>query len=347
MESAPLHVTMVKKRLASGEPCRKCVQAEELLRSRGGWDRIDQVVWAVENEPESEGMRLARRYGMDAAPFFVVEEGGAQVAYSSVLKFLKEGLSAVPARPLRIDPADIAGLNQELAQRPALEVVRWALSRFGGDCAIAFSGAEDVVLIDMAAKTGCSFSVFSLDTGRLHPETYRFIERVRGHYGIEIELLSPDPAELQPFVRRKGLFSFYEDGHQQCCGIRKVAPLRRALVGYEAWMTGQRRDQSPATRAQVPVIALDPGFSGRSGSLVKFNPLATLSSADAWAYIRAHDVPYNPLHERGFLSIGCEPCTRPVHPGQHEREGRWWWEQNVDKECGLHSTPPPAVAVKS
>jgi phosphoadenosine phosphosulfate reductase len=338
VESAPLHVTMVKKRLASGEPCRKCVQAEELLRARGGWEHIDQVVWAVENEPESEGMRLARRYGIDAAPFFVVDEGdGAQVAYSSVLQFLKERLRSAPGRPARIEPMDIEGLNHELEQRPPLEIVRWGLTRFGSDCAIAFSGAEDVVLIDLAVKSGCRFSVFSLDTGRLHPETYRFIERVRGHYGLEIELLVPDAAQLQPFVRRKGLFSFYEDGHQECCNIRKVAPLRRALAGYRAWMTGQRRDQNPTTRGQVHVIELDPAFSGRGGPLVKFNPLAALSSADTWAYIRAHEVPFNPLHERGFLSIGCEPCTRPVHPGQHEREGRWWWEDPASKECGLHA----------
>jgi phosphoadenosine phosphosulfate reductase len=348
VETTALHVTMVKKRLASGEPCRKCVQAEELLRARGGWERIDQVVWAVENEPDSEGMRLARRHGIDAAPFFVVDEGeGAQVAYSSVLQFLKERFPSAALHSPRIAPADIVGLNLELADRPPLEIVRWALTRFGSECAIAFSGAEDVVLVDLAVKTGCQFSLFSLDTGRLHPETYRFIERVRGHYGVEIELLAPDAAELQPFVRRKGLFSFYEDGHQECCGIRKVAPLRRALAGYRAWMTGQRRDQNPATRSQVAAVELDAAFSGLGGPLVKFNPLAALSSADVWAYIRAHDVPFNPLHERGFLSIGCEPCTRPVHPGQHEREGRWWWEDKGERECGLHSTPPPPPTINS
>jgi phosphoadenosine phosphosulfate reductase len=340
--SAALHVTMVKKRLASGEPCRKCLQAEQILRARGAWERIDQIVWAVENEPDSEGMRLARRHNIDAAPFFVVDEGnGAEIAYGSVLKLLQERFAATPARSAHIDAGDIAALEQELAARPPAEIVRWALSRFGRDCGLAFSGAEDVVLVDMAVKSGHAVSLFCLDTGRLHPETYRFIERVRSHYGVEIELLAPQTNALQVFVRKKGLFSFYEDGHQECCGVRKVEPLRRALGGYRAWMSGQRRDQNPATRAHVPVLQVDGSFTGRDGALVKFNPLANWSSAQTWAYIREHEVPYNPLHERGFMSIGCEPCTRATHPGQHEREGRWWWEDSTQKECGLHSVPPP------
>jgi phosphoadenosine phosphosulfate reductase len=333
---------MVKKRLASGETCRKCLQAEEMLRARGAWSHIDQVVWAIENEPDSAGMRLARRYNIDAAPFFVVDEGnGAEVAYGSVLKLLQERFAPTPARNGQIEAGDIPALEQELAMRPPAEIVRWALSRFGRDCGLAFSGAEDVVLMAMALESGHPFSVFCLDTGRLHPETYRFIERVRSHYGVEIELLAPDTAALQVFVRKKGLFSFYEDGHQECCGVRKVEPLRRALGGYRAWMTGQRRDQSPSTRAHVPVLQVDGAFAGRDGALVKFNPLANWSSAQTWAYIREHDIPYNPLHERGFMSIGCEPCTRATHPGQHEREGRWWWEDSTKKECGLHSAPPP------
>ena len=338
---------MVKKRLANGDPCGKCVQAEQLLRARGAWGRIDAVVWAIENEPDSEGMRLAQRHGIEAAPFFLVDDGGGhEIAYGSVLQLLRERLAApsapAPAAPsLRIDPADVAGLNAELLARPPSEIVRWALSRFGKQCALAFSGAEDVALIDMAMKSGEAFSVFSLDTGRLHPETYRFIDRVRTHYAIEIEIVSPEAAPLQAFVRKKGLFSFYEDGHQQCCGVRKVEPLRRTLLRYAAWMTGQRRDQSP-TRAEVPVLQIDPGFSGRDdGALTKLNPLAAFSSAETWAYLRANHVPYNELHERGFASIGCEPCTRPTTPEQHEREGRWWWEEATRRECGLHNSVVP------
>lgn len=203
--------------------------------------------------------------------------------------------------------------------------------------AIAFSGAEDVVLIDMAKKSGVAFEVFCLDTGRLHPETYRYIERVRTHYDMDIELLSPAADELEPFVRTKGLFSFFQDGHQECCGIRKVAPLRRKLQQLDVWITGQRRDQSPGTRADVSVLELDRIFTGRSGGLLKCNPLWSTSSGAVWQYIRSEGLPYNELHSRGYQSIGCEPCTRPVLPGQHEREGRWWWEEQTKKECGLHS----------
>ena len=351
-----MRVTMVKKRLASGEPCRKCDDAERVLRARGAWNRIDQVIWAIENDPDSEGMRLARDHNVDTAPFFLVDEGGGPVAYRSVLELLRKpqlqaGNGSIGATRPALQPPDIAGLERELDVRPPQEIVRWAAERFGRQCAIAFSGAEDVVLIDMAVKSGHEVSIFCLDTGRLHPETYRFIERVRTHYGLEIELVSPEPAPLQAFVRTKGLFSFYEDGHQECCAVRKVEPLRRTLRGYRAWMTGQRRDQSP-TRTTVPVVQLDPTFAsapaarggadqGSGEGLVKLNPLAAWSSAQTWAYIRAHDVPYNALHERGFVSIGCEPCRRPIHPGQHEREGRWWWEAATQRECGLHSVPPP------
>jgi len=283
-------------------------------------------------------MQLARSYGMEHAPFFVVDEGdGRKVAYSSVLRLMQERLR--PQRAPEPGPLPIAHVEhaaRELEGRPPMEIVRFMLERYGRDCAIAFSGAEDVVLIDMAARTGLPFSVFCLDTGRLHAETYRYLERVRQHYGIEIELFAPDPAALQPFVRKKGLFSFYEDGHKECCGIRKVEPLRRALSTRRAWITGQRRDQSP-TRAHVPTLHVDDAFAGKQSVLLKCNPLAGVSSADTWAYIRKNEVPYNTLHDRGFVSIGCEPCTRPVNPGQHEREGRWWWEEETMKECGLHA----------
>lgn len=216
-------------------------------------------------------------------------------------------------------------------------LVRFALTTFPG-MAISFSGAEDVVLVDLAAKSKLPFRVFTLDTGRLHPETYRFLDTVRQHYGIPVETMYPDAAAVQRLVTDKGLFSFYQDDHKECCGIRKVEPLRRMLATTTAWMTGQRRDQSPGTRNSVPQIQLDASFSGSDGQpLVKFNPLANWSSQEVWDYIRALGVPYNPLHEKGYISIGCEPCTRPVLPGQHEREGRWWWEEATHKECGLHA----------
>jgi phosphoadenosine phosphosulfate reductase len=205
--------------------------------------------------------------------------------------------------------------------------------------ALSFSGAEDVVLVDMVSRIEGAWqkvSVFSLDTGRLHPETYRYLERVREHYAIAIELLMPDPQAVADLVRRKGLFSFYRDGHGECCAVRKIAPLAGHLERHDAWITGQRRDQA-VTRAAVPQVQEDRAFAGIDGRLTKYNPLAEWSGRDVWAYIRAHGVPFNPLHERGFVSIGCQPCTRPVGPHEHERAGRWWWEEETMKECGLHA----------
>jgi phosphoadenosine phosphosulfate reductase len=231
--------------------------------------------------------------------------------------------------------SDLHTLDAELHKKSPQKILERALSLYD-NIAISFSGAEDVVLIDMAHKINPNVKVFSLDTGRLHGETYQFIDRVRKHYGIAIEVMYPDAAALEALVKEKGLFSFYEDGHKECCGIRKVAPLRRKLGSLDAWITGQRKDQSP-TRADVPVVQADSAFSTPDRELAKFNPLANWSSTDVWMYIRSYEVPYNPLHERGFVSIGCEPCTRATLPQQHEREGRWWWEETSKKECGLHA----------
>lgn len=231
---------------------------------------------------------------------------------------------------------DILSLAQTYNQKSPPEILQLALNQFD-NIALSFSGAEDVVLIDMAAKITNKVSVFSIDTGRLHPETYQFIDRVRQHYGIDIDVLFPDAAEVQELVAQKGLFSFYQDGHKECCGIRKVRPLRRKLSTLDAWITGQRKDQSPDTRATIPVIQVDTAFSTANHSLVKFNPLSSWSSAKVWQYIRENNVPYNKLHEKGYISIGCEPCTKAILPNQHERKGRWWWENPGQKECGFHS----------
>lgn len=231
---------------------------------------------------------------------------------------------------------DTVNLEAALAHQSPQDILAYALAEFDR-IAISFSGAEDVVLVDMAIKIRSDIQVFSLDTGRLHPETYRFIEAVREHYGISIELMAPDTEAVQKLVREKGLFSFYKDDHKECCGVRKIQPLRRKLLQLDAWITGQRRDQSPNTRAEIPVIQSDQGFARPGATLTKFNPLANWTSAQVWDYIRSNGVPYNELHDRGFVSIGCEPCTRPIGPGQHEREGRWWWEEATKKECGLHA----------
>lgn len=230
---------------------------------------------------------------------------------------------------------DLSNAQTELLGKNPRTILKAALHNFD-NIAISFSGAEDVVLIDMALQIRKDIQVFSLDTGRLHPETYRFIEKVRQHYQIEIDVLTPNREQLDAFVKQKGLFSFYEDGHSECCGIRKVEPLRRKLASLDAWITGQRKDQSLDTRSDIPEVQLDSAFSGPGKSLIKFNPLLNWSSAQVWDYIEAYQVPYNDLHQHGYISIGCEPCTRPVLPNQHERAGRWWWEDGAKKECGLH-----------
>jgi phosphoadenosine phosphosulfate reductase len=359
---------MVKKLLQSGQPCAKCARAEEMLRARGVWDQIDEVVWVKEGDAESPGALLARKYGVELAPFFVVERAGEpDEVVQSTLRLIKDLSSpppdllgpevfppvAEPSRPLETTApptapaptlAEISEAGRALRDKPPQEILRWGLSRYGAACALAFRGAEDVVLIDMAARSGLPYSVFCLDTGRLHEETYRFIDRVRAFYGIDIQIMFPEPLAVESLVRQKGLFSFKEDGHGECCGIRKVQPLQRALRQFRAWATGQRRDQSPATRGEVRVVEVDSSFTGNTAdntageaaSLIKLNPLTFWTSKQVWEYIRAEGVPYSELHDHGFVSIGCQPCTRPLRPGEHERAARWWWEEATQRECGLH-----------
>ncbi|KAL2339198.1 hypothetical protein Fmac_013644 [Flemingia macrophylla] len=248
--------------------------------------------------------------------------------------------AAAPLLASETKEEDFHQIATHLENASPLEIMDTALAKFGNHVAIAFSGAEDVALIEYARLTRRPFRVFSLDTGRLNPETYQLFDAVEKHYGINIEYMFPDAVEVQALVRSKGLFSFYEDGHQECCRARKVRPLRRALKGLRAWITGQRKDQSPGTRSQIPVVEVDPVFEGMEGgigSLVKWNPVANVTGNDIWNFLRTMNVPVNSLHSKGYVSIGCEPCTRPVLPGQHEREGRWWWEDAKAKECGLHS----------
>ncbi len=226
-------------------------------------------------------------------------------------------------------------VNKKLENKNPQDVLNYAFENFS-NIAISFSGAEDVALVDMSVRINPNVSIFTLDTGRLHAETYRFIELVRNHYGVNIDVLFPDAIQLKKLVSEKGFFSFYEDGHKECCSIRKVEPLKKKLSTLDAWITGQRRDQSPNTRMHVPLLQKDHQFSSEGNDLLKFNPLAAWSSGELWEYIRSENVPYNPLHDRGFISLGCEPCTKAVGPNQHEREGRWWWEKAEKKECGLH-----------
>ncbi len=197
-------------------------------------------------------------------------------------------------------------------------------------------GAEDMVLLDLIARDGLAIDVFTLDTGRLPRETHALLAEARRRYGIDIEVYTPRPESVAAYAEQYGADGFYDsvEARHACCAVRKVEPLGRALAGRKAWVTGLRRDQSE-TRAAVPEIAFD-----AVRGLWKASPLADWTDADVWAYVRAHDVPYNALHDRGYPSIGCEPCTRAVKPGEHPRAGRWWWEQEgARKECGLHEVP--------
>ncbi len=236
--------------------------------------------------------------------------------------------------------AEQDAVSERFAKAPAAQLLAWVEERFGARAAIASSfGVEDIVLIDLAAKHAPSLRVFTLDTGRLHPETYELMEVVRLRYGLALETFSPDRVRVEALETTEGYFSFREsvEKRKACCGIRKVEPLGRALAGREAWVTGLRREQS-VTRSEVEPIELDPVHGG----LAKVNPLAAWTAGEVWAYVREHDLPYNALHDRGFPSIGCAPCTRAIKPFEDLRAGRWWWESPEHKECGLHgpSVPP-------
>jgi len=193
-------------------------------------------------------------------------------------------------------------------------------------------GAEDMVLMDMIAKFAPEIGIFTLDTGRLPKETYDLMQQAKKHYQLEVDVYYPDALSLQQFVTHNGPNAFYDsvDLRKQCCGIRKVAPLNRALTGKKAWLTGMRRSQS-VTRNELPVSEWDADHE-----LQKFSPLTDWSNGEVWKYIRAFDVPFNELHNQGYASIGCAPCTRAITPGEDIRAGRWWWENPETKECGLH-----------
>lgn len=193
-------------------------------------------------------------------------------------------------------------------------------------------GAEDMVLLDLICKHAPGIEVFTLDTGRLPKETYELMQAVKTHYNKEVQVFYPDTAEIEAFVTSNGPNAFYDsvEMRKQCCGIRKVQPLNRALTGKKAWLTGMRRSQS-VTRAELPVSEWD-----EDHGLQKFSPLTDWSNGNVWAYIRAFEVPYNKLHDEGYASIGCAPCTRAITAGEDIRAGRWWWENPETKECGLH-----------
>jgi len=193
-------------------------------------------------------------------------------------------------------------------------------------------GPEDMVLTDLILKQRMPIQIFSLDTGRLNEQTLRMLARVKEQYGIAIQVYFPESEDVESLVMAQGINGFYEsvEARKACCRVRKVLPLKRALTGRRAWITGLRREQSP-TRSDLAIEAWD-----EDHQLAKWSPLADWTEAEVWAYIKAHKVPYNALHDQGFLSIGCAPCTRAVQEGEDARAGRWWWEHPDSKECGLH-----------
>jgi len=217
----------------------------------------------------------------------------------------------------------------------AVALLKRVAARYPSPVLASSFGAEDMVLTHMIAKHALPIAIFTLDTGRLPGETYALIDRVREHYALPIQVYYPDARALEAYVRANGVNGFYRsvELRQGCCAIRKAAPLTRALAGRGAWITGQRRSQS-VTRENLSVEEFD-----AEHKLPKFNPLAAWTDQEVWSYIRAHNVPTNPLHARGYPSIGCAPCTRAIESGEDIRAGRWWWEHAAHKECGLHRRP--------
>ncbi len=235
------------------------------------------------------------------------------------------------------DAPSTSDLDRRTAE--AVEALRSAATRHAPAVFASSFGAEDMVVIDMIAQHALPIGVFSLDTGRLPEETHVLIDRTRERYGLAIDVYSPDARRLETFVRDNGVNAFYRsvELRKACCAARKMEPLRRALAAKGAWITGLRRAQSAGRQAVAPE-EFDPVHG-----LPKFNPLADWSDDDVRHYLRAHGVPYNELHDRGYPSIGCAPCTRAVRPGEDQRAGRWWWETSEQKECGLHLRPSHAV----
>ena len=223
--------------------------------------------------------------------------------------------------------------NNSFADAAPEDVLTHFLNRFGDKIALSTSlGLEDQVLIHMVQSINRQTKIFTLDTGRLFPETYDRIERTAKKYKVPIKVYFTDSNEVEQMVAEKGINLFYDsiENRKQCCGIRKLKPLARALNGLEVWITGLRRDQS-VTRNEVKMVEWD-----ELNGLVKINPLINWSEQEVWDYIHQHDIPYNPLHKKGFASIGCQPCTRAIMKGEDIRSGRWWWENPDTKECGLH-----------
>lgn len=224
-------------------------------------------------------------------------------------------------------------INQLLAGKTSTEVIKWFLTEFSGKVAFSTSlGVEDQVIIHMIAGIDKSAGIFTLDTGRVFPETYDLMDITAKKYDLTIRVMFPDASKVEEMVNAKGINLFYEsiENRKLCCYIRKIEPLKRAFKGLDAWICGLRREQS-VTRKNLQLVEWD-----EVNELIKVNPLIDWTEEQVWDFIKLHNVPYNKLHDNGFPSIGCQPCTRAIIPGEDVRAGRWWWENPETRECGLH-----------
>ncbi|WP_123378126.1 phosphoadenylyl-sulfate reductase [Aliarcobacter butzleri] len=227
---------------------------------------------------------------------------------------------------------DLKNINKELENKTTIDVIAYFLDNFKNVALSSSLAAEDQVLTDILLKKDKNASIFTLDTGRLHPETYDVMDATNLKYGIKINVFFPDNENVQKLYKTQGVNGHYEsiENRKNCCNIRKIEPLKRALKDVEVWVTGLRASQS-VTRTDMPLVEWDENFN-----VIKVNPLINWSQEDVWDYIKTNKVPYNKLHDQGFPSIGCAPCTRAIKDGEDIRAGRWWWENPEHKECGLH-----------
>ena len=226
----------------------------------------------------------------------------------------------------------IQDINKDLENKSTLEVIEYFLTKFKNVALSSSLAAEDQVLTDIMLKQDKNATIFTLDTGRLHPETYDVMDATNLKYGVKIEVFFPKFEDVENLYKIQGVNGHFEsiDKRKNCCNIRKIEPLKRALKSVDIWITGLRASQS-ITRETMPIVEWDENFK-----VVKLNPLINWSEDDVWNYIKENKVPYNKLHDNGFPSIGCEPCTRAIKQGEDIRAGRWWWENPEHKECGLH-----------
>lgn len=229
---------------------------------------------------------------------------------------------------------EIETLNQKFINTNPQEILEYFIKEYGKESALSSSlGAEDQVLTDMMLKLDKSANIFTLDTGRLHPETYNVMDETNLKYSVKLDVFFPKNEDVEKLYETQGINGHFESiqNRKNCCGIRKMEPLKRALKPLKVWITGLRAAQS-VTRTDMPIVEFDEHFD-----VIKVNPLINWSEEDVWEYIKANNVPYNKLHDQGYPSIGCAPCTRAVKAGDDIRSGRWWWENPEHKECGLHA----------